>query len=133
MPIFELGWAIPTKSHVWKFGSDWLSLSRVIIWIFFFWRGVRNPLLEGLHVACDAHLWMWPSYSSQKSCVKIWFRLVEPFKSYRVHKHFSEGTETPVRGGYIWSVMPIFELGCALPVKSHVLKFGLDWLKLEAC
>ena len=49
MPIFELGLAIPVKSHVWKFGSDWLSLSRVIIWIF---RGGRNPLLGGC---------MWPA------------------------------------------------------------------------
>ena len=48
MPIFELGRAIPVKSHVWKFGSDSLSLSRVIIWIF---RGGRNPLLGG---------YMWP-------------------------------------------------------------------------
>ena len=34
-------------------------------------------------------------------------------------------------GGYIWPVMPIFELRWATPVKSHVLKFGLDWLKSE--
>ena len=31
MPIFELGQAFPVKSHVSKFGSDWLSLSRVIV------------------------------------------------------------------------------------------------------
>ena len=31
MPIFEFGRAIPVKSHVWTFGSDWLSLSRVIV------------------------------------------------------------------------------------------------------
>ena len=42
MPIFELGLAIPVKSHVWKFGSDWLSLSRVIIWIFL---GGRKPAM----------------------------------------------------------------------------------------
>ena len=35
----------------------------------------------------DTHLQTWLSYSSQKSCVKIWFGLVEPFKSYCVHKH----------------------------------------------
>ena len=34
----------------------------------------------------DAHLRTRPSYSNQKSCVKIWFGLVEPFKSYHVHK-----------------------------------------------
>ena len=27
--------------------------------------------------------------------------------------------------------MPIFELRCAILVKSHVLEFGLDWLKSE--
>ena len=35
----------------------------------------------------DVHLRTWLSYSGQRPCVKIWFRLVEPFKSYRVHKH----------------------------------------------
>ena len=88
MPIFEHDWALPVKSHVWKFGLDWLSPSRVIIWIFP--RG-RNPQLGGLHVTCDAHFRIWPSYSSQKSFVKTWFGLVEPFKSYHVHKHFSGG------------------------------------------
>ena len=66
MPIFELGLAIPVKSHVWKFGLDWLSLSRVIIWIF---RGDRNPLLGVLHVTCNVHFRIWLSYSSQKSSV----------------------------------------------------------------
>ena len=33
-------------------------------------------------MTCDAHFLTWPSFSSQKSCVKIWFGLVEPFKSY---------------------------------------------------
>ena len=27
---------------------------------------------------CDAHFRTWSSYSCQKSCVKIWFGLVEP-------------------------------------------------------
>ena len=49
MPIFELSQAVTVKSHVWKFGFDWLSLSRVIIWIF---RRSRNPLLGG---------YMWPA------------------------------------------------------------------------
>ena len=30
-PFSELGWAIPAKRNVWIFGSDWLSLSRVIV------------------------------------------------------------------------------------------------------
>ena len=81
MPIFRLGWAIPVKSHLCKFGSDWLSLSRVIMSTNIFLWG-RHPLLGG---------------------------------------------------GHIWTVRPIFELGWAIPVKSHVWKFGLDWSKSEAC
>ena len=124
MPIVELGQAIPVKSNEWKFGLDWLSLSRVsvhkqtyipppqkksllalihpevaynnrkhlkiwesavfsglnfikIIGIWIFRMGGRNPLLGGLHVTCDAHFRTRLSCSSQKSCVKIWFRLVE--------------------------------------------------------
>ena len=42
-------------------------------------------------MTCDAHFRTRPSYSSQKSCVKIWFGLVKPFKNHRVHKHFSGG------------------------------------------
>ena len=34
-------------------------------------------------MAFDAHFRTQPSFSSQKSCVKIWFGLVELFKSYR--------------------------------------------------
>ena len=34
-------------------------------------------------MTCDFHFRTQPSYSSQKSNVKIWFGLVEPFKSYR--------------------------------------------------
>ena len=43
------------------------------IWIF---RGAEASL-EGLHLTCDAHFRTRLSYSSQKSCVKIWFGLVE--------------------------------------------------------
>ena len=63
--------------------------------------GGRNPLLGGLHTTCNAHFRTWPSYSSQKSYVKIWFGLVEPFKSYHVHKHFSGGQKPHIREGSI--------------------------------
>ena len=46
-------------------------------------------------MTCDAHFRTWPSYSSQKSCVKIWFGLVEPFKSY--HLNFPGGQKPPIR------------------------------------
>ena len=48
--------------------------------------GGQKPPLGVLHVTCDAHFWTSMSYSSQKSCVKNWFELAEPFKSFRVHK-----------------------------------------------
>ena len=113
MSIFIFGWAIPVKSHLCKFGSNWLSLSRVIVSTNIFLWG-RNPLLEGLHLTCDAHFWTRMSYSSQKSCVEIWFGLVEI------------GSMLILRG-----VMPIFELGRGCLDKSHVWKFGSDWLRLS--
>ena len=120
MPIFGLGWAIPVISHLCKFGSDWLSLSRVIVSTNIFLWG-RNPLLGGLHLTCDAHFWTRMSYSSQKPCVEIWFGLVEI------------GGMLILRGGgdYMWPVMPIFELGRGCLDKSHVWKFGLNWLRLS--
>ena len=46
------------------------------IWIFRGGGGQKHPL-GGLHLTCDAHFRTRMSYSSQKSCVKIWFGLVE--------------------------------------------------------
>ena len=125
MPIFGLGWAIPVKSHLCKFGSDWLSLSRVIVSTNIFLWG-RHPLLGWVtfelwgpflnsdelfqsKVMCGNLVWigrnrrhvnfeggyMWPampifelgrSCLDKSNCVKIWFRLVEAFKSYRLEK-----------------------------------------------
>ena len=47
-------------------------------------------------MTCDAHFRTWINYSSQKSCVRIWFGLVEPFKSY--HLNFPWGQDPPIRG-----------------------------------
>ena len=80
MPIFDAGRAVPIKNHVWKFGSDWLSLSRESEVFEFSVR--EKPLIRG-------------------------------------------------GGGYMWPAMLIFELVQAIPVKSHVWKFGLDWLSLS--
>ena len=59
--------------------------------------GGGNPILRGLHVTCDDHFHTQPNSSSQKSCVKNWFGLVKPFKSYRVNKH---GRIIKQRGSY---------------------------------
>ena len=80
MPIFELGRAMPVKSHVWKFGLDWLKSELCI-----FGGGGGG----------------------------------------------GGGQKLPIRGHYMWPAMPIFELGQAIPVKSHVWKFGSDWLSLS--
>ena len=43
----------------------------------FLWGGGgQRPPIRGLHVTCNDLFRTWPSYSSQKSCVKIWFGLV---------------------------------------------------------
>ena len=54
--------------------------------------GGEKPSIQGgcggevLHVTCDARCRTWLRYFSQKSCVKIWFGLVEASKSYRGRK-----------------------------------------------
>ena len=91
MPIFELGLAIPVKSHVWKFGSDWLSLSRVI-WIF---RGGRNPYIKG--VACDLQCPfsdLAELFQSKVICVNL-VRIVWAFQELTCPQTFFFGAETP--------------------------------------
>ena len=70
------------------------------------------------------------SYSSQKSCVKIWFGLVEPFKSYYLN-FLGGGGRNPLLGGLHVTCDAHFELGRAIPVKSHVSKFGSNWLSFQ--
>ena len=43
----------------------------------FEFSGVAEIPIRGLHLICDAHFRTRMSYSSQKSCVKMWFGLVE--------------------------------------------------------
>ena len=50
--------------------------------------------------------------------------MVEISSKSKVTEFSGGGGRNPLLGGYIWPVMPIFELGWAIPVKSHVLKFG---------
>ena len=46
-------------------------------------------------MTCDAHFRIRISYSSQKSCGKILFGLVEPFKSYHLNDLGERVAETP--------------------------------------
>ena len=48
----------------------------------------------GLHLTCDANFQTKMSYSSQKSCVKIWFGLVETGGMLMLR-----GAEDPLLGG----------------------------------
>ena len=59
--------------------------------------GAETPYERGLHLTCDAHFQTWLSYSSQKSYVKIWFRLVE----IRGMLIFRGGAEEPLLGGLL--------------------------------
>ena len=95
------------------------------IWIL---EGGRSPLLGGLLVTCDTHFRTQISYSSQKSCVKIWFGLVEPFKSY--HLNFPWGQKPPIRGLACDLQCPFS--GLAELFQSKVMcKFGSDWLSFS--
>ena len=96
-----------------------------------FRRG-RSPLLGGglLHVTCDAHFRIRMNYSSQKSCVKIWFGFVEPFKSY--HLNFPGGGEKPpIRGITCDLQCPFSNLTELFQSKVVCEKFGSDWLRLS--
>ena len=129
MPIFELGGAIPLKSHVRKFGSDWLSLSRVILStnIFSGVGGGAETSIRG--VTFD----LWCPFSnsdvifqSKAMCENlVWIGW------NRRYVNFEGGRRAPIRGRYMWPAMPIFELGRGILDKSHVRKFGSDWLRLS--
>ena len=126
MPIFRLGRAVPGRSHLCKFGSNWLSPSRVIVSTKIFLWG-RLPLLGGV----TFELWCPflnsdELFQSQFMCGNlVWIGW------NRRHANFEGGGRPPVRGGYMWPAMPIFELGRGCLDKSHVWKFGSDWLRLS--
>ena len=118
MPIFGLGWAIPVKSHLCKFGSEWLSLSRVIVSTnIFLWR--RHPLLGGV----TFETWCPFLNSDELFQSKFMCGNLVWIGWNRRHVNFE--------GGYMWPAMPIFELGRGCLDKSHVWKFGSDWLRLS--
>ena len=65
--------------------------------VFEFSGGQKSPLGR-LHLTCDAHFRTRMSYSSQKSCVKIWFGLVE-IGCMLIFG--GGGQKPPISGGYM--------------------------------
>ena len=101
MPIFELVRAIPVKSHMWKFGSDWLSLSRVMVStdkkkIIEFSGGGRKPLLGG--VTFD--IWCPFSNSDELFQSKVMCENLACIGSIRRYVKFrGEGGRSPLLSG----------------------------------
>ena len=79
-------------------------------------------------MTCDAHFQTRISYSNQKSCVKIWFGLVAPFKSY--HLNFQWGQKPPI-GGVASDLQCPFSDLAELFQSKVMCKFGSDWLSLS--
>ena len=79
---------------------------------------------------------MWPampifelmSYSNQKSCVKIWFGLVEPFKSY--HLNFPGGGQKPPIRGVTYDLRCLFS-NLAKLFQSKVMCENMVWIGLS--
>ena len=124
MPIFELGLAIPVKSCVWKFGSDWLSLSRVIIWIF---RGGRNPLLGGF--ACDLQCPLSDLdelFQSKVICVNL-VRIGWAFQELSCPQTFFYGGRNPLLGRVTFDLWSPF-LNSGEIFQSKVMCGNLVWI-----
>ena len=134
MPIFDLGGAIPVKSHVWKFGSDWLSLSRVIL--------VTNNLAglgaETPYRGDTFDLWCPFSNTNELFQSKVKCKNLVRIGWNRRYVNFEEGQKPPIAGGggggggsYMWLAMPIFKLGWVFTFQSHLWNFCLNWLSLS--
>ena len=124
--IFGLGWAIPVKSHLCKFVLDWLSLSRFIVSTNIFLWG-RLPLLGGVTFE------QWCPFLNSDELFQSKFMCgnLVWIGWNRRHVNFEGGGRPPLWGGYMWPARPIFELDRGCLDKSHVWKFGSDWLRLS--
>ena len=91
------------------YGLNFIEIGGISIF-----KGGRSPLLGGLHVICDVYFRARMSYCSQKSCMKIWLGLV---KIGGIWIFRGVGQKPPIRGGYMWPAMPIFEPGRAVQSK----------------
>ena len=149
MPIFDLGRAFLDKSHVWKFGSDWLRLSRVIVVTKKKKKKITdlaqfNILTEfsfradnkNKKIITSKSSWLWSTwkgaYNNWKH-LKFWESVLFSGECIWLQFHQNRRFWTfwgcrnpPIRVGYMWPVMPIFKLGWAISVKSRVWKFGPD-------
>ena len=94
------------------------------IWIFL-GGGWQKPPIRGLHVTCDAHFRTRMSYSSQKSCVKIWFGLVE------IGGVNFQGGQKPLLGGVTCDLRCPSSNLAELFQSKVMWKCGSDWLSLS--
>ena len=68
-----------------------------------FFYGADTPYYGGSHLNWDDHFWTRMSYSSQKSCVEIWFGLVEIGGMLILR-----GAEDPLLGGVTCDLRCLF-------------------------
>ena len=80
----------------------------------------------GLHLTCDAHFRTRMSYFSQKSCVKIWFGLVEN-RSMLIFFGGGGGGRSPLLGGLTFDLRCPFSNSDEL-FQSKVMCENLVWI-----
>ena len=100
------------------------------IWIFWGGGGGQKPSISG--VTCD--LWCPFSKSDELFQSKVMCENLVSIGWNRRYVYFQgggRGQKPPIKGGYMWPVMPIFKIGWAISVRSHVWKFGSDWWSLS--
>ena len=93
----------------------------------FEFSGGRNPLLGGLHVTCDAPFRTWPSYSRQKSCVKILGRIGWVFQELSCPQTFFLGGRNTLLGGVTFDLWSPFSNSDEW-FQSKVLYLNLVWI-----
>ena len=97
---------------------------------FEFYRGPKPP---SRGVTCDLWCPFLNSdelFQSKVMCQNL-VRIGWAFQELSLEFSRGGGGRTPYWGCYMWSAMPIFGLGRAIPVKSHMWKFSSDWLSLS--
>ena len=93
MPIFDLSQAIPVKSHVWKFGSDWLTLSRDI---------VSTNKQTNKHTNMQTNMQTYKQTSKKKKASKGARLWCARRGSYNNQKHWKIWESALFSGYYMW-------------------------------